>query len=181
MNENPGVELDALIAARKINVDQKTQFLKKPALQVQLTQLEEQLNQLKKLEDDFSGRLHQQRERLEQAHKQEVEALKAELLAQSTAQADSSFRQKILVFSKFLRAAAARRAMEEDDPEDSKAEQESKAFEGLLLLVYGGDNGAADAAERLIEGSNETIPSTEGDMLPVTCKKPHCDKQQDIR
>jgi hypothetical protein len=65
--------------------------------------------------------------------------------------------------SRFLRAAAARRQLEDDDTDVTKA------FEGALLLVYGGDASAVTAAEKLIQGSEDTVPSTEGVPLSVTC------------
>jgi hypothetical protein len=63
-----------------------------------------------------------------------------------------------------LRAAAARRQLEDDDSDLTKA------FEGALLQVYGGDAGAVMAAEKLIEGAEEGVPSTEGVVLGVTCR-----------
>ena len=53
--ENPGVSLDDLVASRKINNDQKAQALKKPVLQVQLAQLEEQSEPMARSEAAFMG------------------------------------------------------------------------------------------------------------------------------
>ncbi len=73
-------------------------------------------------------------------------------------------KDKILTLSRFLRAAAARRQLEDDDSDLTKA------FEGALLQVYGGDAAAVIAAEKLIEGTEDGVPSTEGVVLSVTCK-----------
>jgi hypothetical protein len=73
-------------------------------------------------------------------------------------------KEKILTLSRFLRAAAARRQLEDDDSDLTKA------FEGALLQVYGGDATAVLAAEKLIDGTEDGVPSTEGVVLSVTCK-----------
>jgi hypothetical protein len=67
-----------------------------------------------------------------------------------------------LTLSRFLRAAAARRQLEDDDSDLTKA------FEGALLQVYGGDAAAVMAAEKLIDGADDGVPSTEGVVLDVT-------------
>ncbi|KAK2928819.1 hypothetical protein FoTM2_011682 [Fusarium oxysporum f. sp. vasinfectum] len=48
LSQNPGKSLDELVESRIINNDQKAQILKKPALQAQLAQYEEQLVQYQK-------------------------------------------------------------------------------------------------------------------------------------
>ena len=50
------MSLDDLVAARKINADQKAQILKKPQLQASLTQLEEQISQYKKFDQEYKAR-----------------------------------------------------------------------------------------------------------------------------
>ena len=83
---------------------------------------------------------------------------------EAEAQALKDAKQWLLIFSKFLRAAAARRQLEDSESD------ESKAFEGALLLVYGGDANAVAAAEKIVDGIDEGVPSTEGSILSVTCK-----------
>lgn len=162
--ENPNVSLDDLVTSRKINNDQKAQALKKPSLQSALTQLEDQVNQYKKIDEDFQRRLASEKERLHAAHRKELEDSQGTTKAQAGAEAKKELRQQLLVLSRFLRAAAARRQMDDDSSD------ESKAFEGLLLLLYGGDTTAVDAAEKLIGGASDDIPSTDGTTVPVTCK-----------
>ncbi|KAI5245770.1 hypothetical protein E4T47_03607 [Aureobasidium subglaciale] len=160
--ENPGKSLDELLASRKINADQKAQASKKPALQAQLAQLEEQISQYKKVDADYQSRMSAQHSHLTSTHQSEIEKLKASLKEEHETELKSALRQKLLTFSQFLRAAAAKRVIEEEADTD-----ESKAFEGALLLVYGGDDKAVDAALSLIEGSDEQVPSVEGELLSV--------------
>ncbi len=68
------------------------------------------------------------------------------------------------MLSKFLRAAAAKRQAGEESTD------EGKAFEGALLLVYGGDARAVVAAQQLINGSEEEVPATDGKPLSITCE-----------
>ncbi|KAH0341064.1 hypothetical protein KCU81_g6540, partial [Aureobasidium melanogenum] len=160
--ENPDKSLDELLAARKINADQKAQASKKPALQAQLAQLEEQIAQYKKVDADYQSRMSAQHSQLTSAHQAEIEKLKGSLKEQLEKELNTALRQKLLTFSQFLRAAAAKRVIEEEADTD-----ESKAFEGALLLVYGGDDKAVDAVMNLIQGSDEQVPSVEGELLPV--------------
>lgn len=163
--ENADKSLDELLASRKINADQKAQALKKPALQSQLNQLEEQIAQYKKVDAEYQARMSSQHTQLTSSHQSEVDRLKAAIKEEHEAAMKAVLRQKLLTFSQFLRAAAAKRIIEEEADTD-----ESKAFEGALLLVYGGDEKAVEAAINLIEGSDEQVPSVEGLSLPVKCK-----------
>lgn len=70
-----------------------------------------------------------------------------------------------MVFSQFLRCAAAKRV-----DEANKDSAESKAFEGALLYVYGGDELAVETALKVIEGSEDTVPGIdESENLGVKC------------
>jgi ribosomal protein L16 Arg81 hydroxylase len=160
--DNPGVSLDDLVASKKINADQKASALKKPQLQAQLRQLEEQVAQYKKFDQEYQEKIAQEKQILQQSHTEEMEKLRETLKAEAVLEAQKTFRENFLTLSRFLRAAA-RRQMEEDDSDLSKA------FEGALLLVYGGDASAVTAAEKLISGSSDNVPSTEGVTLSVTC------------
>jgi hypothetical protein len=162
--ENPGVSLDDLVASRKINNDQKAQALKKPQLQAQLVQLEEQLSHFKKFELEFQQKLVHEKELLQSAHKKELERLRAEVKAEAAAELPKILKQKYIVLSQFLRQAAAKR--QEEGP-DSK---ERQAFEGVLLLVYGGDAIAVDAIEKVVEGSDAIVNSVEDVPTGVTCE-----------
>jgi len=69
------------------------------------------------------------------------------------------------VFSQFLRTAAAKRNVE-----DNSDPAENEAFEGALLLAYGGDEKAVDTAVAIIDGTDEKVPNIEGTLLEVRCK-----------
>lgn len=163
--ENQNVSLDQLLASKKINADQRAQASKKPQLQAQLAQLEEQLTQYKKIDAEYQARLDTERESLQSTHKTELDRLRQSLKEEAEKEAKVTLRKNLLLFSQFLRAAAAKRVVEEEADTE-----ESKAFEGALLLVYGGDDKAVKAAENLINGSSETVPSVEGQSLSVTCE-----------
>ncbi|KAL8872043.1 MAG: hypothetical protein Q9174_002257 [Haloplaca sp. 1 TL-2023] len=156
--ENPGQTLDELLAARKINQDQKLQAQKKPALQASLTQLEEQVAQYKQFDDDYQKRLASEKAALETAHKEEVEKVKEAATSAAKAESAKEAKDNLLVLSKFLRAAAAKRQGGDETSPDNRA------FEGALLLVYGGETGAVEAMENLITGSDEKVPTV--DQIP---------------
>jgi len=161
---NPGVSLDALVAARKINSDQKAQAEKKPGLQAQLAQLEEQYGHYRRYGEELEAKFAKEKEQLAASHARELDALRDTLQAETARVQQKVVKDKLLAFSRFLRAAAARRALVEDDSELSKG------FEGALLQVYGGDAAAVVAAEKLIEGTEDRIPSVESVELDVTCE-----------
>lgn len=163
--EHSGVSLDDLVAQRKINHDQKAAALKKPQLQAQLNQLEEQLTHYRQFDTDYQQKLTKQKEELSATHQKELEKFTQEHQAKATSTGATELRQKLLTFSQFLRAAAHRRSLE------AEADAEiNRAFEGILLLVYGGDDKAVDAALNLIEGSSEQVPSVDGETLSYSCK-----------
>jgi len=163
---NPGVSLDDLVASRKINADQKASALKKPKLQEQLSQLQEQVAQYKKFDQEYQDKIAQEKQILQQSHTEELGKLRETLKAEAALETKKAFRENFLTLSRFLRAAAARRQLEDDDSDLTKA------FEGALLLVYGGDASAVEAAEKLISGSSDNVPSTEGVALSVSCMLP---------
>lgn len=85
-------------------------------------------------------------------------------MAESKAQGEKQSKDNLLVLSKFLRAAAAKRqGGDENSPEN-------RAFEGALLLVYGGELGAVTAMEKLISGSDEMVPTVDGVPSDFSCK-----------
>ncbi|KAI9872688.1 MAG: hypothetical protein M1830_001302, partial [Pleopsidium flavum] len=160
--ENPGKTLDELVASRKINNDQKAQALKKPSLQASLAQLEEQIAQYKKFDQEYQSRIAIEKAALETSHKEDLEKLKEATFAEAKMEANKEEKENMLVLSKFLRAAAAKRQNGDD------TSIESRAFEGALLLVYGGDASAVVAMEKLIEGSGDKVPATDQELLDFT-------------
>ncbi|KAH0555892.1 hypothetical protein GP486_006163 [Trichoglossum hirsutum] len=156
--DNPGKSLDELIATRKINADQKAQVLKKPSLQASLAQLEEQLAQYKKFDEEYQARIASEKAALETLHKEDLEKAKEE----ARAQAKKEEKESLLLLTKFLRLAAAKRQTGDEDSE------ESKAFEGVLLQVYGGDANALATAEKLIRGSEERVLGVDLSQIDFT-------------
>ena len=164
--ENPSSTLDELLAAKKINADQKAQAQKKPALQTQLAQFEEQVTQYKQFDEDHQKRLQAEKSALDTAHKDELQKVKDAAVAEAVAEAKKEGKENLLVLSKFLRAAAAKRqGGDETSPEN-------RAFEGALLLVYGGESGAVVAMESLISGSEEKVPTVESIPSDFSCEHP---------
>ncbi|KAK0119887.1 hypothetical protein ONS95_011317 [Cadophora gregata] len=168
--ENPDKSLDDLVASRKINADQKAQLLKKPALQASLTQLEEQIAQYKKFDQEYKVKLQTEKAEFEKTHiersSKELEEAVGSAKSQAATAAVKQQQDDLLLLSQFLKLAAIRRG------EDEAAElEESKALEGLLAQVYAGDASAVAAMLNLIQGSSETVTSVTGEPLSVTCRK----------
>ena len=101
---------------------------------------------------------------LESAHKDELQQVKNAASAEAEAKCKKEAKDNLLVLSKFLRAAAAKRQG------GNESSAENLAFEGALLLVYGGEAGAVVAMENLVSGSEEIVPTIEGVPSDFTCK-----------
>ncbi|KAK9772200.1 hypothetical protein AB5N19_00675 [Seiridium cardinale] len=167
VEQHKGKSPDELVAAKIINTDQKSQFLKNPQLKSQLAQLEEQLAQYKKVDDEYRTKGAADKAKLEKELTEKLEKEKADALVAVTAKAAADI-QKIqhdglLVLSQFLRLAAARRSEDADAGLD-----ENMALEGVLLNVYSGDENAVATMVKLIEGSEEKTKSVSGDELNTT-------------
>jgi len=164
MAENSGTTLDELLASRKINQDQKAQAQKKPSLQASLAQLEEQIAQYKQFDEDYQKRLSAEKSALETSHKDELQKAKEAAVAETIAEGKKEAKDNLLALSKFLRAAAAKRQSGDE------TSAENRAFEGALLLVYGGEVGAVVAMESLIAGADEKVPTVDQTPSDFTCK-----------
>lgn len=160
--ENPGQSLDDLVAAKKINNDQRAQGLRKPILNAQRDEYSEQLKKYEKFVDDYEERLVKQRESLTSTNTTAVEAIRAEVTREVKKEMEIEFKRRLLTFTRFLKAAAGRRQTDEDS-------EESKAFESVLCGVYAGDAAAVDCAESLVNGSEEKVPEYTG-PVNVTCE-----------
>ena len=153
-----------MIIQKKINQDQKAQAEKKPSLKASLTQFEEQIKQYQQFDEDHQKRAATERSTLESAHKDELQKVKDAVMAGAAATSKQESKDNLLVLSKFLRAAAAKR---QGGDENSA---ENRAFEGALLLVYGGEAGAVVAMESLISGSEEKVPTVDQTPSEYTCE-----------
>jgi vacuolar-type H+-ATPase subunit I/STV1 len=107
---NPDKTLDELVTARLINNDQKTQILNKPKLQASLTQLEEQITQYKKFDQEYKTRLQSEKTEFEKAFNEkatkELEEAVAVAKAETYADALKDQQSGLLLISQFLRLAA---------------------------------------------------------------------------
>lgn len=160
--ENPGQSLDELVAARKLNNDQRAQLLRKPQLQAQVTQLEEQLNQCRNITQELEDKFSKEKASLIEAHEAEVAQLKEDAAKQAGSADGKNMEDALMVISQFLHAAAAKRQSEDADSD------EGRAFEGALLLVYQGDSASLSTIRSLIEGSDEKVPDVQGELLDYT-------------
>ena len=153
---------------KKINADQKAQALKKPSLQATVAQVEEQISHYKHFAAQYEERLVSQKAALEKEHQAELEAeleaVRANAVADATESTTRLLREQLLSVSKFLCAAAnLRRAGDAATPE-------SMAFEAVLYQVYGGSQDAVDSMLKLINGAEEKVLGIEGETLDLTCK-----------
>lgn len=162
--ENKGVSLDDLVSQKKLNVDQRAALQKKPAIQQQLAALEEQITQYRQFDADSQMRLSKQKTELDEQHEKEIAELKEQLQTSGVEASANQLKQKLLIFSQFLRCAAAKRQEEE------QGTAESKAFEGALLLVYGGDDTAVETAMKLIDGTDEMVPGIDEEDSGIKCE-----------
>jgi hypothetical protein len=168
--ENPGQSLDDLVASKKINADQKAQILKKPALQASLTQLEEQIAQYKKFDQEYKAASQAEKAAFEKTLNERATKELQEAAAAAKAEAESNAAKEqgenLLLISQFLKLAAIRRSEEE-----IAEQEESKALEGLLGQVYHGDSTAVSAMMNLIQGTSDKVKSVNGEILDIDCKK----------
>lgn len=101
---------------------------------------------------------------LETGHKEELERVKEAAKAEAATKAKDDAKERLLILSKFLRAAAAKR----QGGDETSAE--NRAFEGALLLVYGGEADAVEAMEKLVSGVDEKVPTIDQIPSEFTCK-----------
>ncbi|KAJ5911112.1 uncharacterized protein N7473_000415 [Penicillium subrubescens] len=160
--ENEGKSLDDLVAEKKINADQKAQALKKPALQATIAQIEEQIGHYKQFAAQYEARLESEKAALEKAHQEELEAVRANAIADATETSARVLREQLLTLTKFLCAAANMRHAGETES------LESRAFEGVLFQVYGGNKKAVDSMVKLVEGADEKVIGVEGEALELS-------------
>lgn len=143
-------------------------MLKKPQLESQVRQLEEQLAQYRKIDDEYRARGAADKAKIEKDLTEKLEKEKADALVAATEKAAADVKtvqhDSLLVLSQFLRLAAARRSEDADPSAD-----ENMALEGVLLNVYSGDENAVATMMKLIDGSDEKTRSVGGDELQTTC------------
>ena len=133
-------------------------------MQAQLTQFEEQISQYAQFDEEYQKRSKEEKAALQTAHQEELDKVKDAVTAEVVATGKKEAKDNLLVLSKFLRAAAAKRQSGDE------TSAENRAFEGALLLVYGGEASAVVAMENIIAGSDEKIPTVDGIPSEYSCK-----------
>ncbi|CAK7202248.1 hypothetical protein SEUCBS139899_004970 [Sporothrix eucalyptigena] len=165
--EHKDKTLDELVTLKIINADQKAQVLKKPSIQAQLAQFEEQYNQFKKLDTDYRNRLVSDKAEVTKTLNDKFEKEKAEAVRvateTATAAAEKNLHDSLLTLSQFLRLAAARRADDQNQQLD-----ENLALEGVLLQVYSGDENGVSTMLKLVQGAEETTKGVANEPLQTT-------------
>lgn len=153
------------MAAKKLNLDQKGQVERKPALQTQLKQYEEQLANYKSFGEEYEERFTREKAKLVEIHKAEVEQAKHDTLEEARSTYEQKKEVDLLVLTQFLHAAASKRQT------DAANTEEGRAFEGALLLVYQGNKMSLTTLKNVVEGSEETVPDDKGTPLDYTFAK----------
>ena len=165
--ENPKSTLDELVAARKINADQKAQILKLPQLKAALAQHEEQITQFKKFDQEYKANLATDKANFEKSIKEQHAKELEEAISAAKLEAEKEQKRSLLIISQFLHLAAVRRG------EDADAElDENKALEGALTWVYEGSEKAVGVMTKIVQGVDEPTVSISNEQLTTTCK--HC-------
>lgn len=162
ITENPDIALDDLVAQKKLNADQKAQILKKPALQAQLAQLEEQLTSFRAFAQEIEDRAAKEKASLIEAHETAIASLKGKGVQEVEDIKAKAVEDALRVVNHFLHSAASKRQSEEADSD------EGRAFEGALLLVYQGNEAALSTLKSLVYGTEDKVPDTQGEALNFT-------------
>ncbi len=160
--ENPGVSIDDLVAQKKLNADQKAQVLKKPALQSQLSQLEEQLSTFRAFAYELEEKAAKEKLGLAEAHESEIAKVKEDATKDAEDIKTKAVEDGLRVIIQFLHAAASKRQVEDVESD------EARAFEGALLLVYQGNDTALSTLKNLIYGTDDKVTDVQGEHLNFT-------------
>lgn len=135
-----------------------------------MAQLEEQIVQYKKFNQEYKARSQAEMAEFEKSFTEraakELQEKVAAAKAEAVASAEKDQQGALLLLSQFLRLAAIRRGDEEADANLD----ENKALEGVLAKVYTGNQEAVDTMINLIQGSDTTTVSINNEPLTTTCK-----------
>ncbi|CAK7275535.1 hypothetical protein SEPCBS57363_006743 [Sporothrix epigloea] len=165
--EHKDKTIDELVTLKIINADQRAQILKKPAIQFQLAQYEEQYNQYKKLDAEYRQRLSSDKAEITKTLTERLEKEKADAVREAneaaTAAGEKILQDSLLTVSQFLRLAAARRADDQNQLLD-----ENLALEGVLLQIYSGDENGVATMLKLVQGCEQTTKGVSNEPLETT-------------
>jgi uncharacterized membrane protein YgcG len=160
--ENPGIALDDLVAQKKLNADQKAQILKKPALQAQLSQLEDQLSAFRTFAHELEEKAAKEKSISLEAHKAEIAQVKEEVAQEIESAKAKAVDDGLRVIVSFLHGAAAMRQAED------QTSDEARAYEGALLQIYQGNDGALATLKNLVYGTEAKVIDTTDTPLNFT-------------
>ncbi|KAG6112892.1 hypothetical protein E4U31_002111 [Claviceps sp. LM219 group G6] len=164
LSQHAGIPLDELVSSRIINTDQKAQIEKKPALQAQLVQLEEQLVQYQKIHEQYRSRAVAEKAEW----KKSLEKEKADAVSKAQIGFQQSLRDSFLTLSQFLRLAAYRREEASETESEENQSTESQAIEGVLMAIYTGDDNAVSSMLKLVHGTDDKVLNVSGETLQTS-------------
>ncbi|KAG5940244.1 hypothetical protein E4U59_002575 [Claviceps monticola] len=164
LSQHAGIPLDELVSSRIINTDQKAQIEKKPALQAQLAQLEEQLVHYQKIHEQYRSRAVAEKVEWETS----LEKEKADAVSKAQIGFQQSLRDNFLTLSQFLRLAAYRREEASETESEENQSTESQAIEGVLMAIYTGDDNAVSSMLKLVHGTDEKVLNVSGETLQTS-------------
>ncbi|KAG6200396.1 hypothetical protein E4U35_006217 [Claviceps purpurea] len=164
LSQHAGIPLDELVSSRIINTDQKAQIEKKPALQAQLVQLEEQLVQYQKIHEQYRSRAVAEKAEWEKS----LEKDKADAVSKAQIGFQQSLRDSFLTLSQFLRLAAYRREEASETESEENQSTESQAIEGVLMAIYTGDDNAVSSMLKLVHGTDDKVLNVSGETLQTS-------------
>ena len=150
------------MAQKKLNADQKAQVLKKPGLQAQLAQLEEQLSSFRAFAHELEDKAAKERSSLNEAYEAEIAKAKLEATRDAEDGKLKAVEDGLRVVIQFLHTAASKRQVEEAESD------EARAFEGALLLVYQGNETALSTLKNLVYGTEDKVNDVHGEPLDFT-------------
>ena len=137
-------------------------MLKKPGLQAQVTQLEEQLTQFRTFAHELEEKAVKEKSALLESNEAEIAKVKAEAAEEAEQTKLKAVEDGLHVVIQFLHAAASKRQVEDAESD------EARAFEGALLLVYQGNETALSTLKDLIYGTDSKVTDVEGQPLDFT-------------
>lgn len=149
--EFSNLSLDQLVAQKKINSDQKAQIQKKPQLEAQVAQLEEQQKNLLEYSKSMKAKHEKEKTDLKEAHEAAVLQARTDATDAANMASSKQVSEALKIVAQFLHAAAYKRQSEDIEPD------EAKAYEGVLFHLYQGNATSHDAITKLVNGSEEKI------------------------
>ena len=110
----------------------------------------------------YEARFAEEKAALQTSHEAEITKVKLHTVEQTTLELAEKYDRDLLLFSQFLHAAAAKRQSDDADT------PEGRAYEGVLLLAYQGNNTSLQILRKFVQGSSHQVPDTDGELLDYT-------------